>query len=119
LINRYFDGKYGLFLSLVTSKMNSKIDQLLNYPPQQSVEEELCQYGQFLLTNYFQSLKLFKIVMGQFISDAKFLKKFRNVVPMVIGNPQLEARLQSLMDEGKMSKEYPLAQIIDDIEAHA
>ena len=119
LINRYFDAKYGLFLSMVTSKMNSKIDQLLSYPPQESVEKELCQYGEFLLINYFQSLKLFKIVMGQFISDAKFLKKFRNVVPMVVGNPQLEARLQVLMDEGKMTKDYSLAQVIDDIETHA
>ena len=119
LINRYFDGKYGLFLSLVTSKMKSRIDQLLTYPPQETVEDELCHYGDFLLTGYFEHLKLFKIVMGQFISDAKFLKKFRNVVPMVIGNPQLETRLQVLMDQGKMSKEYPLAQVIDDIEAHA
>lgn len=120
LINRYFDGKYGLFLSMVTRKINSKTDQELNYPPQEDVEQELLHYGEFILSNYVENLKLFKIVMGQFISDTKFLKQFRNLIPMmVIGNPQLEARLKSLVEQGKLTRDYPLNQIVDDIDMYA
>lgn len=119
LINRYFDGKYGLFIAMVERKVNEHKVQELNYPPQDTVTKELCQYSESYIKKMIKDKNLFRIILGQFVSDQKFLNKFRNIVPLNRESPQLEARLQRLIDEGKMTDQYPLAVIIDEIESYA
>lgn len=83
LINRYFEGKYGLLISLIEHMATVVKSKEFIYPPQESLTDELSCFGEFYLSNITSNLNLFKIVTGQFLSDQKFLKKFRDKLPPV------------------------------------
>ena len=119
LINRYFEGKYGLFLSLIEKKAEIVKSKDFVYPPQKTLTDELICFGEFYLSNLTSNLNLFKIVTGQFLSDQKFLKKFRDKLPLLEGNQVVEERLDEFIKEGLISKKYTSKQIVADIETYA
>lgn len=119
LINRYFEGKYGLFLAVVEQKLTELTHQELDYPPQKNLTDELAKYGERRLMKHYRDLNMIKIVMGQFFSDEKFLKKFRNIMPLIPENKELEKRLKTFNKKEKLTLKYPVSQIISDIETHA
>ena len=119
LINRYFKGKYGLFLALVDKKAKTLTSIDLPYPPQDNPQDELIKYADVVLTEYVKEMNFIKIVFVQFFSDEKFLKKFRNQLKVISRAPQLEARLRLLIDNGKMTRSYKLERIIKEIETQA
>jgi AcrR family transcriptional regulator len=119
LINRYFKGKYGLFISLIERKAIAHKSSELPYPPQESFEQELAMFGEHIISRQLKDKNLFKIVIGQFISDKKFLKKFRDLLPVITSNPHVEERLEKFVKNGEMTNEYPINKILDDIESHA
>lgn len=117
LINRYFDGKYGLFIAVVTKKSEEFNTQELTYPIQETVVDELLHYGQFLLNRYFEGINLIRVCIGQFLSDPKFLKKFRDIISNRPSHPEIMSRLNELGSK-KYKKMDPL-KILDDMEIYA
>lgn len=119
LINRYFEGKYGLFLSLIEKKTKVVKSKDFVYPPQKTFTDELIFFGDFYLSNITRNLNLFKIVTGQFLSDQKFLKKFRDKLPLLEGNQVVAERLDTFIKSGLINTKYTSKQIIADIETYA
>lgn len=95
LINRYFDGKYGLMVAVVRQRQDVFKQQELTYPPQADLRSELTEYGRFVIERYLRELHLIRICVSQFLSDAKFLKKFREIIVDKSFNIHLEERLKT------------------------
>lgn len=119
LINRYFEGKYGLLLSLIEKKAAVVRSREFVYSPQETLADELSSFGDFYLSNIMNNFNLFKIITGQFFSDQKFLKKFRDKLPLLEGNQIVEERLDKFIRDGFIAKKYTSKQIIADIETYA
>lgn len=115
LINRYFDGKYGLLIALVKKSTEEFLTMGLNYPPQADVQTELVQYGKFILSRHLESVNLIKVCFIQFLSDPKFLKKFRDIIMDLQAHPEILSRLETLAPKSKID----FSEIIDQIEIHA
>jgi len=114
LINRYFNGKYGLLIALIEYKSQSVHNP--TYPPQKLLEEEINLFGDYFFTNMTQDLGLFKIVVGQFMTDIKFLKRFRNLIGTICENSQIEQRLQKFIENGQLKNESQIEEIINVVE---
>lgn len=119
LINRYFEGKFGLLLALLEKKVATFKELELAYPPQESVTAELAKYAHFVLNNHIQKQSFVKIVMVQFLTDQKFLKKYRERGFLHVSNAGLKIRLKTLIREKKMVDTYPVDEIIDTVEKFA
>lgn len=115
LISRYFDGKYGLLIALIKKDTEDFHHQKLNYPMQANVEAELLCYGKFLLDKYLDSVNLIKVCMIQFLSDPKFLKKFRDVMLNQSKNSEILSRFEILIPE----KKFDTINFLNEIEIHA
>lgn len=117
LINRYFEGKYGLFIALIKNKSKGFKSRELVYPAQESVEEELVFYGDTLLTHYIESINFIKVCLGKFLSDPKFLKSYRDsIIDSTSPHPEISERLKKLAS--KKSKKFSAEQILRDIETY-
>lgn len=96
LINRYFDGKYGLLIALVHKKSEEFRTEKLDYAPQGSIKDELICYGEFSLKGHLREINFIKVCLGQFFTDTKFLKKFRDVMSNQVAHPDVVSRLEKL-----------------------
>ena len=115
LINRYFEGKYGLLLALVKKISEEFLKQELNYPQQSTATDELVLYGKFILNRYFESVSLIKVCIILFLSDPKFLKKFRDVILDKRIHPEISNRLKALIP----NKKFDYDRLIEEIDIHA
>ena len=104
LINRYFDGKYGLLIALIKKKSERFTIVELGYPKQNRIDVELVHYCDFLLSIYIEEINLLKVCLSQFLSDPKFLKKYRDTLLNTNFNPQIVERLQSLTKKEDVPK---------------
>lgn len=116
LIARYFDGKYGLMLKFIERKAKECKFVELNYPPQETITLECLAFAKQRLLFYIDDLNLFKIVMVQFLTDSKFLKKYHESLIIFEANPEAAARLSNLMVQKKMTDTMSVTQILDIIE---
>lgn len=114
LINRYFNGKYGLLIALIEYK--SQLVHNPSYPPQKSLEEEINRFGEYVFSNMTSDINLFKIVVGQFMTDTKFLKQFRSLIGNLCENSQIEQRLQKFVALGKIKDQNQINEIINVVE---
>ena len=109
LINRYFDGKYGLFMSVLDKRIKGMREIALNYPAQSTFSKECYQ---FLLMrfNYYQSeVNFFKIVLSTLLTDEKFLRKFQDALINFDENTELEQRLEMLKQNNKLDAKLKLS----------
>jgi len=104
LINRYFDGKYGLLIALIKKKSERFTIVELGYPKQNRIDAELVHYCEFLLSIYIEEINLLKVCLSQFLSDPKFLKKYRDTLLNTNFNPQIVERLQGLTKKEDVPK---------------
>lgn len=74
LINRYFGGKEGLLLTLVERLIVQKQQGDLGYPPQPSLEEELCEYLKYRLVVDTGNDQLIRILVSQIALNERFRK---------------------------------------------
>lgn len=116
LITRYFDGKYGLFLKVIMNKANSMRSGMLMYEPKDTVTEECLAYANFRIDTCMEDLNFFRIVIGQFLTDTKFLKRFQESLFDFETNVHFEERLKSLLENNKMISSIPIAVIFDAVE---
>lgn len=117
LINRYFEGKYGLFIALIKNKSKEFKSRELTYSAQESVEEELIFYGDTLLSHYIDSINFIKVSLGKFLSDPKFLKSYRDtIIDTTSAHPEITERLEKLVS--KKSRKFSAEKILRDIETY-
>lgn len=95
LINRYFDGKYGLLIAIIEKEAEEYRNNKLQYPPQKTLKEEIVAFAQSLFNACIDKTPFYRIVMGQFLTDQKFLKKFRDAIPTVFENTEFKERLKA------------------------
>lgn len=104
LINRYFDGKYGLLLKLLENKKKSFNEDELPYAPKDNLVDECVAFAMLRFDNMTLDTQFFKIVMVQFLTDPKFLKKFQESLIDFDNMPGFERRLTDLHKQGKFPK---------------
>lgn len=105
LINRYFDGKFGLLLKIIELKAHEC--HALEYPARDNLIDELDSYVEMQLRQFYEGISLFKIVLVQYLTDAKFLKKFKDIAEIFQNNQHLNTRIQKLIADKKVSPDFP------------
>jgi DNA-directed RNA polymerase subunit L len=118
LIGRYFQGKYGLLLTLIQKLIVGVKAMDLPYVPQETLTKELQEFCNFKINHMLSNEGFFKIIISQSLTDPKFLKQAREKLPMDFDNPQLEARIKKLYTEKKLKADINLEQIFNDIDVH-
>lgn len=116
LIARYFDGKYGLMIKFIERKAIQCRFIELDYPPQETLAAECLCFAKQRLLFFIDDMNLFKIVMVQFLTDPKFLKKFHESLVIFETHPAFQARLNSLIEQKKVAPTIDAAQILDILE---
>lgn len=118
LIGRYFQGKYGLLLTLIQKLIVEVKAMDLPYAPQETLTKELQEFCSFQINHFLSNEGFFKIIISQSLTDPKFLKQAREKLPMDFENPQLEARIKKLYAEKKIKADVNLEQIFKNIDVH-
>lgn len=116
LIARYFDGKYGLMIKFIEKKAIECRFIELDYPPQETLTAECMEFAKQRLSFFIDDLNLFKIIMVQFLTDPKFLKKFHESLVIFETHPAFQARLNTLVEQKKVIATIDTAQILEIIE---
>lgn len=117
LINRYFNGKYGLLVALLKTQNIAFRSSPLKYAPHENVADELCAYGEYVFDEYFNDQKFSKIVLGQFFTDEQFLLDFRSLFPESVANPLFVERLKLLQQLKKINASLDIAEVSSEIES--
>lgn len=116
LIARYFDGKFGLMLKLVENKATSSRYTELPYPAQENLTDECFHFLRSRMEFYIEDINIFRVILIQFLTDAKFLKRFHESTNIFEKHPQFEERVQNLIDAKKVTSTTTPTQVLDAIE---
>ena len=116
LIARYFDGKYGLMLKFIEKKATECRVVMMDYPPQETLALECKGFAKQRIQFFITDISLFKIVMVQFLTDPKFLKKFHESLIMFESHPAFQERLKDLFIKNKITPILEVSQIVEIIE---
>ena len=116
LIARYFDGKYGLMLKFIEKKATECRVITLDYPPQETLALESKCFAKQRIQFFITDISLFKIVMVQFLTDPKFLKKFHESLIIFESHPAFEERLKALLVKANITPTLEVSQIVEIIE---
>ncbi|MDG0815632.1 TetR/AcrR family transcriptional regulator [Bdellovibrio svalbardensis] len=118
LIGRYFDGKMGLLFALIEKHIEDVPLDILPYPPQETVREELHKLIDSMYYKHCQKdSEFFKIVISQCLTDAKFLKRIREIIPKKI-HPDVKMRLENLATQGKIRTDVDLELFIQTLDTY-
>lgn len=116
LIARYFEGKYGLFLKLLEIKHRQIDESILPYVEQETITAECLEYAYYKLEFCISDINFFKIVMAQFLTDTKFLKKFQETLLTFDNYTTFQDRMQKHIDKGTLPKDVSTEEIFNSIE---
>ena len=116
LITRYFDGKYGLMLKFIEKKAAECRIIIMDYPPQETLSAECISFAKQRIQFFITDINIFKIVMVQFLTDPKFLKKFRESLIIFESHPTFQARINTLLKKEKVTPKLSTKQIVEIIE---
>ena len=111
LINRYFDGKYGLLIKII--ELKAQECQGLEYSPKDNLVDELNAYCEMQTRQFYEGLSLFRIILVQYITDPKFLKKFKEIAEIFQNNQPIENRIEQLIKDKKVAPNFPFKQFIE------
>lgn len=118
LINRYFDGKYGLLLKVLENKKKQMHVEELPYPAKDNFINECVAFALLRFDTMSADTSFFKIVMVQFLTDQKFLKKFQESLVDFDSIPGFEKRLDALNKLGKIPNYESAYKIFDVINGY-
>jgi AcrR family transcriptional regulator len=119
LIGRYFNGKEGLLIAIIQRFLTDVHEQELNYPPQETLEEELLHFLEFKVTlTSKEKNDLGKIIITYALNNLKFKKKLIEEIPMELDEKLLE-RLRLLQSKGKISSDIKIEDICEEIETYS
>lgn len=116
LINRYFDGKYGLLIKII--ELKAQECQGLEYSPKDNLVDELNAYCEMQTRQFYEGLSLFRIILVQYITDPKFLKKFKEIAEIFQNNQPIENRIEQLIKDKKVAPNFPFKlfiEVLDDM----
>lgn len=98
LITRYFGGKAGLLLAILSAFVEEEANDS-NYPPAaDSVEEEIEHFLMYRHTRYLESLEFFRTFVPRILVDASIRDRLQEIVLQL--NCVLRARLAELQQRG-------------------
>lgn len=115
LIARYFDGKYGLLLALLSRKR----EEMQRFEPREkknTLTEECINYGFGRIEEMCTNLQMFRIVLAQFITDEKFLKRYHETMSLEFPNDYIYERIQDLIKQKKVNPKCDPKFLIDVLE---
>lgn len=116
LIARYFDGKYGLMIKFIEKKaIECRIIEM-DFPPQETLAAECKCFARQRIQFFLTDISILKIIMVQFLTDSKFLKKFHESLIIFESHPAFEARINAFLAKGKMNTDLEASQIVEIIE---
>jgi AcrR family transcriptional regulator len=118
LINRYFDGKYGLLLKVIERKTLHMHATLLPYPPQKTLTEECLAFSNHRFDICYEDINFLKIVIAQFLTDSKFLKIFQERLLLLETYKDFETRIKKLIEDKKMLECASIESLFEDIETY-
>lgn len=115
LIARYFDGKYGLLIAVLQRKMNM-FDQMIECKVHDSIVAEWESYVRARWEHMVTDLDFLKIVIGGFLTDDKFLKRFQEIMPAAGKHPELYERVEYYKSIGKVRADADAADLVENME---
>ncbi len=108
LIKRYFEGKVGLFNTVVEA-CKSKLMADLPYPPTESVEEELQAFFKFRMDLVKKEKKVYRVIFLRGLLDKQCALHMQNVNQN--GVPHLVDRLALFQKKGQIATDADLPRI--------
>lgn len=115
LINRYFDGKFGLLLKIIEIKSIEFNKSTEDTPTQKTFSKECFQYLLSRLRLHHKDENFFKIVVVQYLTDATFAKKFRDLIVRNDDRIAFIERIQALQKQKKVELPMPIENFIDSL----
>lgn len=115
LIARYFDGKYGLLIAVLQRKI-AMFDLLIECKTHDSIAAEWDSYVRARWEHIVTDLDFFKIVIGGFLTDDKFLKRFQEIMPAAGKHPELYERVEFYRKLGKLKPGANAADLVENVE---
>lgn len=113
LINRYFDGKYGLLIKVIKSKSRLCGDYLDNYPVQNTLTQECTQYFLKRLEFYYEDTNFFRIILAQYLTDPKFAKKSSEIIANLKDEEGIIDRINKLKKDKKITLKVDSREFVD------
>ncbi len=110
LINRYFGGKEGLFLSMIEELVQQKQGGELGYPPQPDLRSEIFEYLEFRLRADVANDQLTRILISKVAVDATFSKRVRKMLDSEV-DKNLRARFFDLQSNGRIPADRDIDQL--------
>jgi len=114
LINRYFDGKEGLLLTIVKRFITRKQRGALGYPPQTTLADELRHYLRFRLTEDLEGADLIRIIISRVAIDEAFRSRAMAAMSESI-DANLRERLDALRRAGRIPADVDLEHLFSTV----
>lgn len=115
LIIRYFGSKKGLLISLTQQYVEELNQQSFDYPPQETIEDEIEKYVTFALRVALESKKVFKVVIVHTLIDEDFSEELANSIPRSGIRPVVIERFEYFRTKGMISKDITTEKIVMDL----
>ncbi len=116
LITRYFGGKYDLMVKMVERKATDKRYTHLTYPHQECITDECLLFVRHRMNHFIADIVIFKVILLQFLTDPKFLKRFQENLEIFERHPEFEERVLTLINNKKMTDKILPQQILNTLE---
>lgn len=113
LINRYFDGKYGLLIKVIEGKTRLCSHSLENDPVQNNLTAECTQYFLKRFEFYYEDTNFFRIILAQYLTDPKFAKKFSEIIANLKDEEDIIIRINKLKKEKKITLKVDSREFVD------
>lgn len=113
LINRYFDGKEGLFLRIIKDRSHLHINEFANSPVQKTLTDECKQFLSIRFKRHRTDSRLFKMVMIHLLTDAKFKKRFEDSLVELDDDQEMINRISNLQKAKKVHKKLNPREFVD------
>lgn len=107
LINRYFEGKSGLLLSVLNSYVAAEQAAVAKHPVAETLLDEILFFFDYQMEKCWRMRELMKIVISRSFVDKKISQEMANRVGKA-GIPHLLPRLEALKAKGKIRADADL-----------
>ena len=102
LINRYFGGKQGLLLAIVQGMIDQKQTGEVDYPPQESLSDEILEYLRFRYREDMRLQHTVRIVISEMSTNREFRNNALTSLTYA-ADENFRARLKGLRERGVLS----------------
>lgn len=110
LIQRYFEGKAGLLISLINSFLEAEKAEVAKIPVGETLEQELLFFYEYRLEKCWNMREMMKVVIGRAMVDKKVSEEMSRHVSTA-GVPHLLPRLEALQKAGKIRPDLNLPMV--------